>query len=102
MQRGCYPGEYGPRRLLSAAVPILIALGVMAGDAMAQEEAPLEILAVRVREQGFPCDRPVSAERDQSASRPLSTVWFLDCSNGRYRVVLHPDMGAEIQVQKNR
>ncbi|HEX7073195.1 MAG TPA: hypothetical protein VF226_04075 [Hyphomicrobiaceae bacterium] len=93
------PDEHRSRRLLSTAVPVLVALGVMAGDAIAQEETPLEILAVRVREQGFPCDRPIKAERDQSASRPLSTVWFLDCGNARYRVVLHPDMGAEIQLQ---
>lgn len=93
------PDEHRPCQLLSTAMPALIALGIIAGDVVAQEEAPLEILAVRVREQGFPCDRPIKAERDQSASRPLSTVWFLDCSNARYRIVLHPDKGAEIQLQ---
>lgn len=92
------PVRPATRRLLLAPILALIALGVVAADAAAQQEAPLEILAVRVREQGHPCEKPIKAERDERASKPLSTVWFLQCSNARYRLVLHPDMGADIEV----
>jgi len=83
-------------------LPLLIVFMVngFLPNAAAQTETPLDILAVRVREQGHPCDKPIKAERDQSASQPLATVWLLQCSNARYRVVLHPDMGAQIEVIK--
>lgn len=84
-------------RLLSFACICAILEG-FAPELAAQEETPIEILAVRVREQGYACERPVKAERDQAASRPLASVWLLECSNGRYRIVLHPDMGAQIQA----
>lgn len=83
-----------------AIVPLASAfmIGALAAEVAAQMENPLEILAVRVREQGHPCDRPIKAERDQGASQPMGAVWLLQCSNGSYRVVLHPDMGAQIEV----
>lgn len=83
-----------------AIVPLASAfmIGALAGDVAAQMENPLEILAVRVREQGHACDTPIKAERDQRASKPMATVWVLQCSNASYRVVLHPDMGAQIEV----
>ncbi len=83
----------------SAPWPIIAALiiGWLATDAVAQVENPLEILAVRVREQGFRCDEPIAVQRDEAASRPLATVWFLQCTNASFRIVLHPDMGANIQ-----
>jgi len=84
-------------RLISLAGICAISDG-FAPELAAQEETPIEILAVRVREQGYTCEQPVKAERDQSASRPLATVWLLECSNARYRIVLHPDMGAQIQA----
>jgi len=66
--------------------------------AAAQVETPLDVLAVRVREQGYSCEKPINAVRDEAASQPNRTVWRLQCSNASYRVVLHPDMGAEIEV----
>lgn len=87
----------GHVRLISFACICAISEG-FAPELAAQDETPIEILAVRVREQGYACERPVKAERDQSASRPLATAWLLECSEARYRVVLHPDMGAQIEV----
>jgi len=72
--------------------------GGIAPAVLTQEETPKEILAVRVREQGYACERPIRAEKDAAETRPLATVWVLECSNARYRIVLHPDMAAEIQV----
>ena len=76
----------------------LLTICGLAADAAAQMENPVEILAVRVREQGLACDRPVKAEQDMAASRPLGAVWVLQCSNASYRIVLHPDMAAQIDV----
>lgn len=84
-------------------LPLISAFFVASGSAEAaaqQLENSLEILAVRVREQGHACDRPLKAEQDLSASRPMSKVWLLQCSNASYRIALHPDMGAQIEVIK--
>lgn len=91
------PSEGGARVVL---LPLLTALMVngFSVDAIAQTETSLDILAVRVREQGHACDTPIKAEREQRASKPMATVWVLQCSNASYRVVLHPDMGAQIEV----
>ncbi len=89
----------GARR--SALVPLASAfvLGAPAMETVAAEmETPIEVLAVRVRDQGHVCDKPVKAERDRSASKPMAAVWLLQCSNARYRIVLHPDMAAEIEI----
>lgn len=80
------------------AIGCLLSIGGFAAEAAAQMENPVEILAVRVREQGHVCERPIKAEQDLAASRPLGAVWILQCSNASYRVVLHPDMAAEIDV----
>lgn len=80
------------------AIGCLLSIGGFAAEAVAQMENPVGILAVRVREQGHVCERPIKAEQDLAASRPLGAVWILQCSNASYRVVLHPDMAAEIDV----
>lgn len=89
----------GRSRLRLALLPIgcLLNMCGFVAEAVAQMEDPLEILAVRVRQQGHACDTPLKAERDLAASRPLNTVWFLQCSNASYRVVLVPDMAAQIE-----
>ncbi len=82
------------RPLVTAA----LLASLFADLAAAQVETPLDVLAVRVREQGYSCEKPINAVRDEAASQPNRTVWRLQCSNASYRVVLHPDMGAEIEV----
>lgn len=54
------------------------------------------LVATQVREQGFECREPVSAEREP----PLDgdAVWILTCSNVTYRVRLVPDMAAHIET----
>lgn len=90
----------GPVGARGAGFLCLLSALVSGDMATAQTEAPLEILAVRVREQGHACDKPIKAERDKEASEPHRAVWRLQCSNASYRIVLHPDMGAEIDVLK--
>lgn len=83
---------------LAHVVSAVLAGALLADVATAQVEAPLDVLAVAVRAQGHPCDKPVRAERDATASKPNRAVWRLQCSNGSYRVVLRPDMAAEVEV----
>jgi hypothetical protein len=90
--------DRGRMRVALLPVGCLLMIGGFVAEAAAQMENPLEILAVRVREQGLACDMPLKAERDQEASRPLSTVWFLQCSNASYRLVLTPNMAAQIEL----
>jgi hypothetical protein len=63
---------------------------------MAQLEDAKEVLAVRVREQNHPCNRPLKAERDEARSKAHDAVWLLRCDNADYRLRLRMDMGAEI------
>jgi|SRR3954470_7900667 hypothetical protein len=54
------------------------------------------IIADQVRSQGFACEGPTSAKRDQSGSAPNQTVWVLTCKGASYRVVLVPDQAAVV------
>lgn len=65
-----------------------------------QPEAPAAIVAAQLRSQGYACADPVSATRDVQASRPNETVWVLNCRNATYRVLLVPDMAAQVTQLK--
>jgi hypothetical protein len=61
-----------------------------------QEETPKEVIAAQLRRQGYTCDNPVSAKRDQERSKPDQPVWILKCEKTTYRVRLTPDMAADV------
>ena len=65
--------------------------------AAAEQETPKDIIAIQIRKQGFPCQRPQSAERDRELSKPDEAVWVLRCENVTYRVRLIPDMAARVE-----
>ena len=66
-------------------------------QAQAQNESAASIIAVQIRKQGFVCDNPQSADRDEQASRPDLPVWKLNCGNAIYRVQLVPNMAAKVE-----
>ena len=80
-----------------------VAAGVLASaciafsslNSMAQDDVT-RIVADQVRSQGFPCDNPSSAQRDEAASQPNETVYVLTCDGATYRVVLIPDQAAKV------
>jgi hypothetical protein len=80
-------------------VPFGAALAVIpfAGSLTAAEEMSAEIIAVQIRDQGYPCDRALSAERDETLSKPDEPAWILKCNNATYRVRLIPDMAAKVE-----
>lgn len=57
-----------------------------------------EIVAAQLRAQGYACDNPQSATRDNQASRPNETVWTVVCSNASYRATLVPNMAARVET----
>jgi hypothetical protein len=62
---------------------------------------PKEIIAAQLRAQGYACDNPQSATRDQKASRPNETVWIVVCGNASYRATLVPNMAARVETLSN-
>ena len=86
-----------PRRHLQLRVLMVAAAVVGLGGGNAWAETPEEIIAAKIRLQGFACDKPVSAERDRAVSKPNETVWLLKCEGHNYRVRLVPNMAADVQ-----
>ena len=84
------------------AVHIVIfgfALAAFSGTAMCLpgDEPTPDLLASQIRDQGFACSTPKSAEREIKASRPNEAVWILQCENDTYRMTVVPDMAAKIE-----
>jgi hypothetical protein len=92
----------------AASAALIIVCGLPAASwlsglsANAAEETSSDILAARVREQGFTCNKAQSSEREQSQSAPNETVWILKCENDTYRLRLVPDMAAKIEPVQNK
>lgn len=74
-----------------------VAAGGMALAAGVQDKDTADILATQLRDQGYACDQPKSAEQDTQASKPGEAVWVVQCEGAKYRMRLHPDMAAEIE-----
>ncbi len=74
----------------------LLSAGCIAIAAESPGQDSEDVLAAQLRDQGYACDQPKSAEQDVQASRPDEEVWIVQCENARYRMRLHPDMAAEV------
>lgn len=75
------------------------ALGALSTGVFADEAAQdAAIVAAQVRDQGNACEEPVSAVRDEAASKPDVPVYQLTCANARYTVKIIPDQAAEIST----
>jgi hypothetical protein len=66
------------------------------GAVRAEEIPPPEIIADQIRDQGFPCNKALTSERDPTYSRPDEPVWILKCDNATYRVRFVPGMAANV------
>ena len=74
-----------------------VGAGCMALAAGTEDKDTANILAAQLRDQGYACDQPKSAEEDAQASKPDEEVWVVQCENAKYRMRLHPDMAAEVE-----
>ena len=61
------------------------------------DDAAANIVATQIRAQGYACQEPSDANRDQDASKPDEMAWILTCKNATYRVRLVPDMAAQVE-----
>src|SRR5262249_52983582 len=88
--------ERRANRSTTPIIPFIIALAVgFALPAQAADEMSAEIIAVQIREQGYACDKALSAEREHPELD--DAVWIIKCDNARYRVRLIPDMAAKVE-----
>jgi hypothetical protein len=81
-------------------VAAVAAAAVCLSGAVLAQESPKDIIAAHIRMQGYACEKPISAERDQSLSMPNEAVWLLKCENHSYQVRLIPDMAAKVSPVK--
>lgn len=72
------------------------AVGIVPAVVAQEQGSVAGIVADKVRSQGFPCDKPGSAERVAGESAPNHTVYVLKCEAATYRVVLVPDQAAVV------
>ena len=90
--------EYQEMKTASFRVAFgLISLQITFSTAQAANEISAEILAVQIRDQGYACEKALSAERDPKFSKPGEDAWVLKCDNANYRVRLVPDMAAKVE-----
>jgi hypothetical protein len=81
----------------------IIAAALNAAGAVAQDAPPVveetakDIVATTVRSQGYSCEQPRRAARDEAASAPDRAAWVLECANARYWVRYDNDLPAEIR-----
>lgn len=95
------PGLFRLRAGVAATV-MLAAIALEAGALAIPAGAgggpmPQEIIATQIRQQGFTCEKPKSAERDSEESKPGAVVWILTCENATYKVRLRPNMAADVE-----
>jgi hypothetical protein len=83
-----------PARIILMLIVLATAGGFPA--AMAQD-SPKNIIAAQIRDQGYKCDSPQSADQDMQASKPDEAVWVIQCEDASYRVRLVPDMAASVE-----
>jgi hypothetical protein len=84
--------NYAPRL---AGAAILVAIPFAGSTAPAQEK-PEDIIAVQLRDQGYPCENPRDAVRDPAESRPDEEAWTIQCDGQKYKIRFVPDMAAQI------
>jgi hypothetical protein len=88
------------RRALRISGMSSLVLLLVAVNKTGAQDTPANIISDHIRRQGYACDEPRHAERDEEASRPNGAVWTLRCRNAKYRVTLIPDMAANVEVIK--
>jgi len=65
--------------------------------AFGEEPMSKEIIAAKVRKQGYVCEAPKSVSRDPENTVPGEIGWMLECQNASYKVMLNPHAAAKIE-----
>ena len=91
----CYSALSG-FRVVAGILGLLACCAAIAQPAA--QDTPVDIISDHISRQGFTCDEPRQAKRDEQASTPNGAVWILYCANAAYRVTLIPDMAAHVEL----
>lgn len=83
--------------LSGAQVILIIFVTIIIHSALLAEDATKDLLAAQIREQGYRCEKAISAHRDSNLSKPDEAVWILKCEMDTYRLRLVPDMAAHVE-----
>jgi hypothetical protein len=94
----CYSSVFGCGMRISRITSLVLLLAGVSQSAA--QDTPANIISDHILRQGYACDEPRHAERDEQASRPNGAVWTLSCRNAKYRVTLIPDMAANVELIK--
>lgn len=86
---------------LMVLAAIVMAAGVVFVSMASAQQSPKDDIAAQIRDQGYKCASPQSAERDQQASKPDEAVWVLNCEDASYRLRLIPDLAAKVELIDN-
>ncbi|MCA6121196.1 hypothetical protein J6500_04645 [Bradyrhizobium sp. WSM 1704] len=78
----------------------VVLVGGLAGSVARAEQSLQDLLAIQLRAQGYACDKPLKAERNDKLSKPDNEAWTLTCSNATYRVSRVPDLAAKVEEIK--
>jgi hypothetical protein len=79
---------------------VVVALCAASTCALADDTAiDAKLVADQVRNQGLSCKDPVSATRDEAASKPELPVYVLTCADATYNVKVVPDQAWVITKQ---
>lgn len=65
------------------------------GPLYAAHEQTKDVLAAQIRKQGFACNNPLTAERENAAVGKI--VWILKCEGATYRVQPVPNRAATVE-----
>jgi hypothetical protein len=88
--------RFGYVRIIWIVIAAQAVPGVGAAQGMSPQQAPKDLIAAQIRDQGYICKKPISAKRDLARSKPDEAVWVLRCENNSYRIRLVPDMAAHV------
>jgi len=67
----------------------------------ASEESPETIISAVVRREGYVCEKPIKATKDEIDSIPEEMAWILTCKNLTYKVRLYPHYLSHIEILEN-
>jgi hypothetical protein len=90
------PSALSGSRVVAGILGLLACCAAIAQPAA--QDTPVDIISDHISRQGFTCDEPRQAKRDEQASKPNGAVWILLCANAAYRVTLIPDMAAHVEL----
>jgi hypothetical protein len=86
--------EDKPAFLLAVVAALIPSCAAFGADDSAD---PKDIIAAKVRRQGYECHAPKSATRDPGFTAPGEIGWMLECDGANYRVMLMPHGAARVE-----